>query len=130
MLTIIWLGEFRIEVIETLAMLLNFLRSYEILSEVRPTNFHFNGKRFIRFHDASDCVWADILLSTGRLRMPANSTSEEAEVIRAIEPTLESLKLDTQKRKTCKSRTNRAGQKCLGIGDERQACGGQIAKSN
>ena len=78
MLTIIWLGEFRIEVIETLAVLLHFLRSYEILSEVRPTNFHFNGKRFIRFHDASDCVWADILLSTGRLRMPANSTSEKA----------------------------------------------------
>ncbi len=44
----------RNEAIETLAMLLNFLRSYEILSEVRPTNFHFNGKGFIHFHDASD----------------------------------------------------------------------------
>ena len=42
------------ETIKNLAMLLNFLRSYEILSEVRPTNFHFNGKGFIHFHDASD----------------------------------------------------------------------------
>ena len=92
----------RNEAIETLAMLLNFLRSYEILSEVRPTNFHFNGKGFIHFHDASDGLWADIFLFKCPLRMPANTASEQAEVIGTIEPTLESLKLDTQKRKKVK----------------------------
>ena len=46
--------EMRQETIENLAMLLNFLRSYEILSEVRPTNFHLNGKEFIHFHEESD----------------------------------------------------------------------------
>tara|TARA_Y200000002_G_C22227176_1_gene474024 strand:+ start:204 stop:311 length:108 start_codon:yes stop_codon:yes gene_type:complete len=34
--------------------------------------------------------------------MPANTASEQAEVIGTIEPTLESLKLDTQKRKKVK----------------------------
>ncbi len=36
------------------------------------------------------------------LRIPANTASEQAEVIGTIEPTLESLKLDTQKRKKVK----------------------------
>ena len=95
------------ETIETLSMLLNFLRSYEILSEVRPTNFHLTGKGFIHFHDESDGLWADIFLSKGRIRMPVNTASEQAEVIGTIEPTLESLESGTQKRKTSKSRTNR-----------------------
>ena len=56
----------RNEAIETLAMLLNFLRSYEISREVRPTNFHFNGKEFSHFYDASDGLLADIFLSKGR----------------------------------------------------------------
>ena len=52
----------RQETIENLAMLLIFLRSYEILSEVKPTNFHLNGKGFIHFHDEADGLWADIFL--------------------------------------------------------------------
>ena len=96
----------RKETIENLAMLLNFLRNYEILSEVRPTNFRLNGKGFIHFHDESNGLWADIFLSKGRLRMPSNTASEQAEVIGTIEPTLESLESGTQKRKISKSRTN------------------------
>ena len=88
-------------------MLLNFSRSYEILSEVRPTNFHLNGKEFKHYHDESDGLWADIFLSKHRLRMPANTASEQAEVIGTIEPALESLESGTQKRKISKSRTNR-----------------------
>ena len=83
----------------TLEMLLNFLRSYKILSEVKPTNFHLNGKGFIHFHDEPDGLWADIFLSKGRLRMPANTASEQADVIGTIETTLESLESGTQKRK-------------------------------
>ena len=97
----------RQETIENLAMLLIFLRSYEILSEVRPTNFHLNGKGFLHFHDESDGLWADIFLSKGRLRMPANTASEQADVIGTIEPTLDSLESGAQKRKTGQSRTNR-----------------------
>ena len=96
----------RQETIENLAMLLNFLRSYEILSEVRPTNFHLNGKEFIHFHEESDGLWADIFLSKGRLRLPANTASEQADVIGTIETTLESLDSGTQKRKIRKSRIN------------------------
>ena len=44
----------RQETNETLEILLNFLRSHEILSEVKPTNFHLNGKGFIHFHDDPD----------------------------------------------------------------------------
>ena len=88
-------------------MLLNFLWSHEILSEVKPTNFHLNGKGFIHFHDDPDGLWADIFLSKGRLRLPANTASEQADVVGTIETTLESLESGTQKRKTRKSRTNR-----------------------
>ena len=96
----------RHETNETLEMLLNFLKSYEILSEMKPTNFHLNGKGFIHFHDEPDGLWADIFLSKGRLRMPANTASEQADVIGTIETTLESLESGTQKRKIRKSRTN------------------------
>ena len=81
----------RQKTIEALAILLDFLRSYEILSEVRPSNFHLNGKGFIHFHDEPDGLWADVLLFNGRLRMPANIASEQADVIGTIEPTLEPL---------------------------------------
>ncbi|MDG2197979.1 MAG: hypothetical protein P8O70_14045, partial [SAR324 cluster bacterium] len=90
------------ETIETLALLLNFLRSSEILSEVRPTNFHLNGKGFIHFHVESDGLWADIFLSKGRIRMPVNTASEQAEVIGTIEPTLESLESVHRKEKQVK----------------------------
>ena len=91
----------------TLEMQLNFLRSHEILSEVKPTNFQLNGKGFIHFHDEPDGLRADIFLSKGRLRMPANTASEQADVIGTIETILESLESGTQKRKIRKSRTNR-----------------------
>ncbi len=55
----------RQETIDALSILLNFLKSYEILNEVKPTNFHLNGKGFIHFHDEPDGLWADIFLSKG-----------------------------------------------------------------
>ena len=96
----------RLETFEDLSILLNFIRSYEILNEVKPTNFHLNGKGFIHFHDESNGLWADIFLYKGRLRMPANTASEQAKVIGTIEPSLESLESGTQKRKISKRRTN------------------------
>ena len=74
----------RQEKIEALSILLNFLRSYEILSEVKPTNFYSNGKEFIHFEEEPDGLWADIFLSKGRLRMPVNTASEQADVIGTI----------------------------------------------
>ena len=97
----------RQETIEALYILLNFLRSFEILNEVKPTNFHLNGKGFIHFHDEPDGLKADIFLSKGVIRMPANTASEQADVFGNIEPTLESLASSAKKRKTRKSRTNR-----------------------
>ena len=98
----------RHETNETLEMLLNFLWSHKILSGVKPTNFHLNGKGFIYFfYDDPDDLCADIFLSKGRLRLPANTASEQADVIGTIETTPESLESGTQKRKIRKSRTNR-----------------------
>ena len=71
----------RQETIEAFSILLYFLKSYEILNEVKPTNFYLNGKGFIHFHDEPDGLWADIFLSKRRLRMPANTASEQADVI-------------------------------------------------
>ena len=71
----------RQDTIEALSILLNFLRSYEILNEVKPTYFHLNGKGFIHFHDEPDGLWADIFLSRRVKRMPANTASEQADVI-------------------------------------------------
>ena len=88
-------------------ILLNFLKSYEILNDAKPTDFYLNGKGFIHFHDEPDGLWADISLSNRRLRMPANTASEQADVIGNIEPTLESLESGAKKRKTRKNRTNR-----------------------
>ena len=53
----------RQETIEALAMQLNFLSGYEILSNVKPNNFHFYGKGFIHFHDEPDGLKADIFIS-------------------------------------------------------------------
>ena len=52
------------------------------------------GKGFIHFHDEPDGLWADIFPSKGVIRMPANTASEQADVIGTIETTL-----GTQKRK-------------------------------
>ena len=97
----------RQQTIEALSILLNFLRSYEILNEVKPTNFHLNGKKFIHFHDEPYGLWADIFPSKGVIRMPDNTASEQADVIGNIKPILESLESGAKKRKTRKSRTNR-----------------------
>ena len=77
--------------LEILAPLLNVLRGYHVLDEVRETKFHLNGRGFIHFHDESDGPWADVRLSKGRIRMPVSTRSEQAELIEKICQKLDSL---------------------------------------
>lgn len=77
--------------LETLAPLLNLLRSYDVLDEVRETSFQLNGRDFIHFHDESDGLWADVRLSKGRIRVAISTPSEQAELIEKISPTLDEL---------------------------------------
>ncbi len=78
--------------LENLAPLLNVLRSYDVLDEVRETKFHLNGRDFIHFHDEPDGPWADVRLSKGRIRMPVSTRSEQAELMEKICQKLDSLK--------------------------------------
>ena len=73
---------------------------------MKPDHFHLNGKGFIHFHDEPDGLWADIFLSKGVLRMPANTTSERADVIGNIEPTLESLESVAKKNTEKSNKSN------------------------
>jgi hypothetical protein len=77
--------------IETLATLLNVLRGYSVLQEVRPTAFHLGGRDFIHFHEEPDGLFADVRLSKGRLRMPVSTSSEQAQMLDRIDQILSSL---------------------------------------
>ena len=77
--------------LETLAPLLSTLRGYSILCEVKPAAFQLNGRDFIHFHDSPHGIFADVLLSKGRVQMPVSSDAQQAELLERIEPQLTSL---------------------------------------
>ncbi len=77
--------------IETIAPLLSALRGYEVLNEIRPMVFHLDGRNFIHFHEGPEGVFADVLLSTGRVHMPVSTESEQAELMDRIEEKLSTL---------------------------------------
>ena len=56
------------DTLEKLEPLLNFLRSYEALEETAESKFLLRGRDFIHFHDEPDGLWADVILSKGRIR--------------------------------------------------------------
>lgn len=76
---------------DTLAPLLNALRSYSVLEEVRPAAFHLDGRDFIHFHDEPDGLFADVRLTRGRIHLPVATASEQAELLERIEEQLVAL---------------------------------------
>ena len=76
---------------KTLAPLLETLRSFACLTEVRPARFHLSGSDFIHFHELPDGVVADVRLMKGRISVPVSTAAEQAELIGRIAETLDSL---------------------------------------
>lgn len=77
--------------LEILAPLLEVLRAYSVLNEVRPTAFHLDGRDFIHFHEEPEGLFADVRLSRGRVRLPVSTQAEQAELLERIEEKLSSL---------------------------------------
>ena len=74
-----------------LAPLMEALRAHPVLREVREAHFHLHGREFLHFHDEPDGVVADVRLATGRVRLPAASRSDQAELLERVDRTLEAL---------------------------------------
>ena len=84
--------------VETLSPLLNVLRGYSVLEEVRTAAFRLGGKDFIHFHDDEpEGLVADVRLIKGRIRMPVSTSSEQAELLEKVEQKLSSLEERTEK---------------------------------
>ena len=81
-----------------LTPLLDVLRAHPALREARPAAFHLNGRNFVHFHEEPEGVFADVLLTNGRVRMPVSSPAEQAELLERIDHVLESLELREHKR--------------------------------
>ncbi|HEU4386254.1 MAG TPA: hypothetical protein VFV34_00555 [Blastocatellia bacterium] len=77
--------------IETLTPLLNVLRGYLVLQEVRPAAFHLDGRDFIHFHEESEGLFADVRLSKGRFRLPVSTPPEQAELLDRLDRLLGQL---------------------------------------
>jgi hypothetical protein len=78
-----------------LGPLFDLLRGHESLREARPAEFHLRGRGFLHFHEEPDGVVADVLLNTGRVRMPVTSPAQQAEFLERIGDILESLERHT-----------------------------------
>jgi hypothetical protein len=76
--------------LELITPLLEELRRHPALHEVRPTQFHVNGRDFLHFHDAPDGVFADIRLAKGFRRLPVTSRSEQSELLGLVDDLLSS----------------------------------------
>ena len=77
--------------LQVLDPLLQALRSYSVLDEVRPASFHLGGRDFIHFHETPVGPVADALLTKGRVSMPVSTGSEQAELLERIDLQLSSL---------------------------------------
>lgn len=77
--------------LDLLQPLLEVLRAHPALREVRPTAFHFDNRDFVHFHDEPEGIFADVRLRKGVVRMPASSSSEQAELLERIDEALSSL---------------------------------------
>jgi hypothetical protein len=84
-------GSMKRTTIDRIAPLLKMLRAYPALREVRPSAFHLNGRDFLHFHDEPEGIFADVRLTTGFVRMPVSSRSEQWELLERIDHTLSSL---------------------------------------
>ncbi len=85
--------------LQAIAPLLNALRAYSALDEIRPAAFHLKGRDFIHFHEMAHGVVADVLLSKGRVQMPVSNDAEQAELLERIELQLSSLQAHAVRRR-------------------------------
>ena len=77
--------------LDCIAPLLELLRAYPALREVRPAVFHLDGRDFIHFHEEAAGVFADVRLAKGQVRMPVSTQSEQAELLERLADMLAAL---------------------------------------
>lgn len=92
--------------LELLVPLLNALRGYSILDEIRPTAFYLRGRDLIHFHETEQGVVADVLLSRGRVQMPVSTDAQQAALLEKIEPQLGSLESHSARSRRRSKRRN------------------------
>ncbi len=68
-----------------LQAILGELRAYESLTERSPGAFDLGRRHFLHFHETPDGIVADVFLSRGRVRMPATSSAEQAELMAVVD---------------------------------------------
>jgi hypothetical protein len=83
----------RESILDTLADLLKFLRSYEVLEETQGSKFRLAGKDFAHLHDDSDGLWADAILSKDRIPVSVG----QRELMDAIGTKLDSLESHSER---------------------------------
>jgi hypothetical protein len=98
----------KITTLDCIEPLLEVLRGYSALTEVRPTAFHLDGRDFIHFHELPEGIFADVRLSKGQVRMSVSTQPEQTELLERIEDTLSSLQC-SRSRRTGKRRGRRVG---------------------
>ncbi len=91
--------------LECIAPLLDVLRAQPTIREVKPAAFHLNGRDFIHFHEGPEGIFADVLLSKSRVRMPVSTRSEQSELLERIEHNLSSLDSHSRNRRAKKRET-------------------------
>ena len=85
--------------LEALRPVLDVLRAHPALHEVRPAEFYLDERSFVHFHEEPEGVFADVLLTKGRLHMPASSVAEQGELLERVDQVLESLGRREQRRR-------------------------------
>lgn len=64
------------------------LRAFGSLIERSPGSFDAGRKHFLHFHDTPDGIVADVFLASGRVRVPADSDTEQAELLALVDDAL------------------------------------------
>jgi len=98
----------KLATLDCLAPLLAVLRGHPALREVRPTEFHLDGRDFVHFHETPDGIFADVRLSKGQIRVSVSTQAEQSELLDRMESTLEALLQHSSSEKTPK-RKRRGG---------------------
>lgn len=79
----------RADALAQLSELLQKLRSRKELAERRPGIFYIKGKAFLHFHEDPAGLFADLRQHSDWLRLPVNDPGDEAELLAALDRTLE-----------------------------------------
>jgi hypothetical protein len=95
--------------LDMLAPLLDALRGYSVLDEIRPAAFHLKGRDFIHFHEAPHGAVADVRLSRGLVQMPVSTSAQQAELLERIEPQLAALESRGTRKRHKGSKRNERG---------------------